>query len=377
MRVLFLFCVSVICYTYAGYLLLLTVLSIKKKRINKGDIFPYVSLIVAAYNEEDSIEGKIKNSLKLNYPKEKLEIIVASDCSTDNTDKIVEKYLDKGIKLVRQNQRNGKTAVQNLAVASAKGEILVFSDATTIYDKEALKKMVRNFNDSTVGCVAGVERFVKPEKSLIAEEVSLFWKYEQLLRQKETDVSSIVAVSGCIFAIRKFLHEELSENLVEDLILPLKTIFKGYRVVNEKEAIGYEETVINSEDDYKRKERIVTGGIIGLLYMKHLLNPVRYPILSFQLISHKIFRWLTPFFLIVLFLSNMYLIRNGLFFQVFGFLQILCYLLAGIGYLLRKTENTLKIFKIPYYFCLINAAAAVGVIKFLSGKRQIVWTPVR
>lgn len=367
-----------IAYSYVGYLSLLTLFALFRKRsIRKSEIYPRVSLIIAAHDEEKAITNKIKNALALDYPKDKLEIMVASDCSTDRTDEIVSAFQQQGVRLVRQQERRGKTAAQNLAAKYATGKILAFSDATTIYDSDALRKLVRNFNDPKVGCVGGEERFIKPGGTLVGEEVGLFWKYEQLLRQRECEFNTLIGVSGCIFAIRKEFYESLPESLIEDFALPLKVASKGYRVVYEKEAVGYEETVFTGSGEFARKVRIVVGGINGLVHMPHLLNPFRYPLLAFQLISHKIFRWLTPFFLLMLFWSNISLLYQSPIYYAFGVLQSLCYGLAFLGFLFQEVREKPRLFRIPYYFCLVNLAALVGILRFLCGERKVAWSPVR
>lgn len=376
----FIFWLSIIwiVYAYIGYLLILMIMTkFKKKEIIKDDDFiPSVSLIIAAYNEEKVIEKKIKETLKLDYPKEMLEIIVASDACDDKTDQIVNDFADRKVVLVRQDRRKGKTAVQNLAASKARGEVLVFSDATTIFKRDALRKLVRNFKDPSVGCVGGEEHFLKSDKE-ISEEASFFWKYEQFLRRIESDFHTLIAVSGCVFAIRKELYEPLEESLAEDFALPLKIGSMGFRVVYEKEAIAYEKASMDTKTELTRKTRIVSKGMNVLFKMRHLLNPFKYPLLSFQLISHKIFRWLTPLFMMLLFMSNITLLNASAWFFILGMLQLNFYLLALAGYLLKDYVHKPKLLRLIYHFCIVNLAAFWGIVKFLRGNKKVIWETVR
>ncbi len=352
---------------------------------------PKVSLIIAAYNEEASIRRKILEALyNTDYPRDKLEIIIASDASTDRTDAIARGFLGRGITLIRQEERKGKTAVQNLAATQARGEVLVFSDATTIYSSGVIRNLVRHFSDPKVGCVGGEEHFINDVDRLsfivdrkrkknkdISLEASFFWKYEKLIREKESEFNTMIGVSGCVFAIRKELYEKLDDSLIEDFALPLKVASKGYKVVCEKEAKAYERAAANTGAELSRKTRIVTGGINVLWKMRELLNPFRYPRLSYQLFSHKIARWLAPVFMLLLFISNMYLLKENGFYFAAGVGQMIFYALAFLGHFVRNYSFSPKAVKIAYHFCVMNFAAILGMLKFVRGDRRVVWQPVR
>ena len=379
MKFIFFVSLGIILYTYMGYLLILLLINRfkpERKVLKDENYTPSVSLIISAHNEEKVIRRKLEESLNLDYPKDKLEIIVASDASSDNTDRIVKGFSSKGVILVRQNQRRGKTSVQNLAVKKAKGEILVFSDATTIFRKDAIRKLVRNFKDPHVGCVAGEERFLKKDKGIF-EEVSFFWRYEQILRENESRFNSLIGVSGCIFAIRKNLYEELDESLIEDFALPLKVILHKFRVVYEKEAVGYEESAKDLKAEILRKARIICGGINVLFKMRNLLNPFKYPLVAFQLFSHKILRWSSSVFMCMLFFSNMFLLKTSKLFLLLGILQIVFYSLIVVSCFLEKRFNLPKIFRIISHFFLVNMASIIGIFKFLKGERNTLWEPIR
>ncbi len=378
MKMLFWVSLFWVFYAYAGYMLLLAAIVIfKKKDAAKKDAEPFVTMIIAAFNEEKAIEKKIRNCFELEYPKEKIEFLIVSDASTDRTDEIVESFRDKGIKHYRMNERKGKTAAQNYAVRSARGDILIFSDATTIYKQDAVRKLVRNFSDKNVGIAAGEEVFRKKEGSSVYDEVSFSWKYERLLRRLESGFNTLIGVSGCIFAIRRELYKELDEGLIEDFALPLLVAEKGYRVHLEKDAVAYEESVLDGRDEFNRKARIVSGGVNVVFNLRRLLNPVKYPKLAFQIVSHKIFRWTTPVSLVTLLASNIALAGKGLVYNIFLGVQITGYLLAETGYFMRYSKVSIRAFKVPFYFLMVNAAAVVGIFRFFKGERKTIWETVR
>jgi len=415
----FCFFLFLIVYTYFLYPLILLVLRIFiMKPVHKKDIVPSVSMIIAAHNEEKSIREKIENSLKLDYPKDKLEIIVASDASTDNTDKIVKEYEDRGIVLIRQEERRGKTAAQNKAVNHARGEILVFSDAPTIYRSDALKKLVRNYNDKEVGCVTGEVIYMNSTDSAVGEGGSLYWRYESKIKQLESDIGSILGAAGCIYSMRRSLYTPFDEEYISDFVSPLKIIIenrnigdhslievdgyqqpslltvesgsidddfvtplrfsvRGIRSIMEPEAISIEHTSKSLSEEFKMRSRVITRAISGLLHMRRILNPFKFPKYSFQLFSHKILRWLVPVFMIIVFLLNMFILNNKLFYLAFQ-LQLLFYILTLIGFAMDKAGLLrIKFFFIPYYFCVVNLAALMGVLKYVVGKRDTLWTPSR
>lgn len=373
------FCISlaVIFYTYIGYGLLLILLTLFKQNhfVVDENFTPKVSLIITAFNEEKDIEHKIEESLALNYPKDKLEIIIASDASTDRTDEIVRTFADSGLRLIRNPQRSGKTATQNYAIKQLNSDVLVFSDATTRYEKDAVKNLVRHLCDPKVGCVAGREMFL--QRNGMAKQASFFWRYELFLRKFEGKFYSLIGVSGCIFAIRRECYEYLGADLIEDFALPLKVVSKGLRVVYEPKAIGYEEAVADIKDEFIRKVRIVIGGLNVVFTMRYLLNPFRYPSLSFQLVSHKVLRWLAPFFLGLLLVSNLFLLFQSWGYFLTGVLQMIFYFSILMVHLVNDKKKVPKILKIFYHFIVINMSAFVGIYNYCRGERNTLWTPVR
>ena len=378
MKILFWMSFIWVFYAYAGYMIFLALVVLcKERRVEEKDAEPAVTMIIAAFNEEKAIDGKIINCFGLDYPQEKLEIIIVSDASTDNTDEIIKNFEDKGIVYYRMEERGGKTRAQNHAIPKAKGDILVFSDATTIFKKDAVRKLVRHFNNENTGIVAGEEIFVEKIGSNVHSEVSFSWKYELFLRRLESGFNTLIGVSGCIFAIRKELHEKLDEELIEDFALPLLIAEKGYKVHIEKEAVAYEESVKNAGDEFNRKVRIVRGGMNVVFNLRRLLNPFKHAVLAFQIISHKIFRWLAPVFLMTMFISNIILMEQGLVYGIFLAIQVVIYLFAVIGYFMRYSGVHFKVLRIPFHFCMLNAAALVGGLGFLKGERSAVWETSR
>lgn len=369
--------IALIFYTYFGYpLILLIIAKFKNGNIRKEEVWPTVSIIISAHNEEKSIKDKLENTLNLDYPKDKLEIIVASDGSIDQTDNIVNSFRDSRIKLISFKERKGKTAVQNEAVKSAKGEIILFSDATTNYDPQLLKNIVRNFSDTNVGAVGGELVYMDRNKSLIGEESGFYWKYEKFLKKKESRITSLIGVSGCCYALRKDLYKPIRPDLISDFVIAQMIYKDGKKVIYEPDAVSYEDANSSSKDEFKMRVRVAVRTLFGICYMKSLLNPFKYGFYSLQLISHKILRYMVPVFLVILLLLNIAINThtNTLIYKVSLYLQLIFYFTALLGFILRNRKNP---FQISYYFCLTNFALLIGMLRFLSGERKVLWKPLR
>ncbi len=379
LEIIFFFFVFIILYVYFGYpLIILMIAAINKKTVQKNEEFkPTVSLIIAAYNEQDIIEEKLNNSLLLDYPKDKFEIVVFSDASTDRTDEIVEQYQDKGIVFIQLSERRGKTAGQNLAVDYANGEIIIFSDANALYREEAIRKIVRNFSDRSVGCVCGELVYYSEDKTLIGDAENVYWDYEKFIKRQENRAASILGANGSIYAVRKDLFVPLPDDIISDFIEPFKIIEQGYRVVYESEALSFEQSTTNFHEEYHRKRRIINRSFYSLLHYKTFLNPIKYPLLSFQLISHKLLRWLIPIYLPIIFIVNLFLLKS-LFFQITFGLQIIFYATAILGYLLEKKNWHNILFYTPFYYCLVNVASLQAIVEyFIKRKKIVTWKPIR
>ena len=371
MQFIFWVCLALIFYTYIGYPVIVSVLTpFFRKDIKKSYITPAVSLVIAAYNEEKDIESKILNSLNLNYPKEKLEIIVGSDCSTDKTDEIARKYQSEGIRLIRLPERGGKTAIQNYVVQQCKKEIIVFSDATSIYDKNAIRSLVRNFADPKVGCVGGRLLFKGNNQTLSATK-NIIEKLDQTIKSFETNIHSTFGVDGCIYAVRKNLYQNLDPTLTSDFVEPLQIIKKGYRNIFEHDAVCYEEAVPDQKSEFHRKIRTVRAGLFGFFSVTDLINPFRFPFISFGLISRKFLRWCSPFLLIILFATNIMLVHI-IIFELLLMLQVTFYISAVI---FKKNDN--KLLRMPFHFCMLNAAAIRGWLEFSRGNKSEMWDTYR
>jgi len=369
----------VIIYIYLGYPLILFVLAKIKpaEAVKKRQIRPTVSLLISCYNEEGTIRDKISNSLKLEYPQDKLEIIVISDGSTDKTDDIVREFMahHPHIRLVRQEGRKGKTSGLNLAVPRSFGEIVVFSDANAMYKKDAVIRLVENFADETVGYVVGEAQYVKDLTSPATESENAYWTYEMQVKKLESTIHSMVGGDGAIYAIRKQLYEPLKETDINDFVNPLQIIDKGYRGIYEPEAVCIEDASGEFQAEFQRKTRIVNRSFSGLLKSKSAINPFRTGLFSFQLVSHKLMRWFSGIFLFNFFISSMILSFSGFnWFQVIVLIQLLFLGNGYAGYLFHNNKRLFPPFYLAYYFILVNIAALNGIKKSLKGTVQVTWS---
>jgi cellulose synthase/poly-beta-1,6-N-acetylglucosamine synthase-like glycosyltransferase len=347
---------------------------------HRPETLPSVSVLIAAYNEEGVIEKRIGNLLELDYPKNKIEIVIASDGSTDGTDDIIKKYSGRGVKLFRVEGRVGKVNVINKAVPDLTGEIIVLSDANTFYMKDAVSKLVRNFEDKSIGCVCGELNFYGENEGEVVSLEGAYWRYEQFLKRNEGSRGSLLGANGGIYAIRKELFVELPPNtIVEDFVLPMKILEKGYKVIYEPEAIAYEETSKKIIQEMERRIRIGAGDFQALMLTWKLLNPMRgFTALAY--FSHKVIRWFAPFLLMSVFATNLML--AGL--RVSGFagneyylfmllLQVMFYLTALVGRIFSQTGVRLKFFGLPYYFVSMNIALFLGFIRFCANSQNVAW----
>ena len=379
MEFTFCFFIGLVIYIYFGYPLLLIFLSKLRpaSSILKADITPSVSLIIAAYNEEKVIAQKIENCFSLDYPSEKMDIIVASDGSTDTTNEIVRQYSNQDVKLIALENNQGKSTAQNQAMTNAVGEIILFTDANVMIQPTAVRKMVRNFGNKKVGCVVGKVTYLNEGDTSVSKGEGIYWRYELFLRKKENDFGNLAMGSGPIMAIRKELFKPLDPDVGEDFVLPMQAAIECHRVIYEPEAVSEEILFQESPDSmFKSKVRIISKDLRGLILNREILNPVRYPLYSWGLISHKLLRWLVPYFLVLLLIATIFLIHIP-FYQVIFILQIIFYLSALTGYLWQRSGKPPFIFGIPFSFCLVNLAALVGVARFLVGKKSGQWEPVR
>jgi len=375
---LFFISLAILIYIYLGYpMVVYTASLIRKGGVSKGMYQPHVTILISAYNEEKYIGATIENKLLLNYPRDKIEIIVISDGSDDTTDDIVRSYSERGVRLVRQEPRKGKTSALNMAVSMAHGEILVFSDANSIYDLDALRNLMENFADPSVGYATGKMVYINPDGTAIGDGCSAYMNYENMLRNLETRVGSIVGVDGGIDAVRKFLYLNMKVDQLPDFVLPLMVVEQGYKVVYESRALLKEEALKRSDDEYRMRVRVSLRALWVLWDMRRFLNPAHYGLFSFQLLSHKVLRYLGVVFMIGSYVFNTLILTRSRFLWIPFLLQSLFYGAAITGYALEKKGVKLNVLYIPYYFCLINIAAGHALIKFFRCEKRVLWEPRR
>jgi cellulose synthase/poly-beta-1,6-N-acetylglucosamine synthase-like glycosyltransferase len=374
-KFIFWFSLSMMLYTYIGYPSLITVIAgFKKKRsILAISAYPKVSIIIPVFNEADVIKQKIDNCLKINYPKDKLEILIGSDGSNDGTDKIAQSYTGQGIKFFSTKERQGKPSTINKLVKASSGEILFFSDARQLIANDALIKLVRNFADPEVGCASG-ELIYRRGSGITGRGIGLYWEYEKYLRQKESDIYSMIGATGAIYACRKKLFEPLPQDIVlDDVYTPLSIVKKGYRAIFDRTAFAFDDVSVTPREEHIRKKRTLFGNYQIFFRIPDMLNPFKSK-LAFQIISHKLLRVLMPFFMVSCFVSNLILAAAPFYSIIFVF-QALFYITALIEALFRRRIR--KIFGIPYLFCLLNFSALAGLWSFLFNQQNIKWEKVR
>ena len=374
MKILFWVAASLVVYTYFGYPLVLWAFArVRFRRVLRKEIFPSVSIIIAARNEADKIRQKIDHTLALDYPSVQREILVASDASDDATDEIVKEYAARGIQLVRAPQRKGKEHVQGLAVSLAKGDILVFTDAATLLEPDALWRLVANFADPAVGAVSTEDLIVDAHGNPTAE--GLYVKYEMWVRRLEGRFHSLVGLSGSCFAIRKELCSDWSASLASDFMGALRAARRGYRSIADPSALGRFVALASPQDEMRRKIRTFLRGITVLMANLDLLNPVRHGRFAFQLASHKLLRFLAPFLLLATLISSGLLNREPLYGLSF-WAQTGLYLLAVAGKVVTPLQQG-RVVRTAYFFTMVQWAMLTAWGRYALGHQQVTWEPSR
>jgi cellulose synthase/poly-beta-1,6-N-acetylglucosamine synthase-like glycosyltransferase len=376
MELLFWLSGLLIIYIYVGYPLILRYLP-KRTAITQAAIneLPKVTVIIPAYNEAAVVQKTITNKLQQDYPAEKLEVLVVSDESEDDTDALVQQIAtqDPRVHLIRQVPRQGKTSGLNLAIPQATGEIIIFSDANSHYQPDAISKLVECFTDPEVGYVTGKMVYVNEEGNVIGDGCSAYMKYENHLRSLESQVSSVVGVDGGIDAIRKSLYQPMNADQLPDFVLPLKVVTQGKRVVYCEGALLNEESLSNSQSEFRMRVRVSLRAYWAMWDMKHLFNPFKYGLFSLQITSHKLLRYLAFIPLFLLLVSNGLITGEGWFYQLTFITQVVFYSLAAFVSLNDGTKN--KWLAFANYFCLINIAAAMAFFKFIKREKIVIWKP--
>ncbi len=377
-QIIFLTSIAALLYVYIGYPLLVYLVSIARPlTVKKSAFAPLTTVLITAYNEEKDIFAKLENTLQIDYPPEKLEILVVSDCSNDRTDEIVKSFADRGVKLYRQPERHGKTMAQNAAVSRANGEIILFSDATTMYQTDVLTQMLPSFADETIGCVAGKLIYVDDSSSNVGKGAKSYWSYETFLKRSESRACSLIGASGCLYAVRKSVYRPMYPEACSDFLIATYVYEQGLRTIYEPEAICTEETNRHADKEMRMRVRVISQTFTDLWRNRGMMNPFRSGFFAVELISHKLLRYAVPLFLLMIFVSTLALSFFSVYFALLFALQIAFYAVAFIAWLLERSGKSIGIFAIPLYFMLANTASLIGFYKFLRGERYARWEPIR
>ena len=372
---------AIVFYAFVGYGIVLYVMVLIKRLIKKNIpqskiLFePDITLVIPCFNEADILIEKINNCTQLDYPTAKLTLVFITDGSSDNSIKVLQQY--PFIKILHENRRAGKTAAENRAMLFVNTPFVIFSDANTMLNKEAVRNIVKHFANDMVGCVSGEKRIITDTSdSASAAGEGIYWKYESLLKKLDSELYSAVGAAGELVAFRTSLYKDLPEDtLLDDFMQSMQMAAAGFKIVYEPEAYAVETASANVAEELKRKVRICAGGWQSISRLSSTLSCSRTPLLYFQYISHRVLRWtVTPFLLLTIFIINIFLLTNGnSFYQVLGIGQILFYAASIIGYVLENRRLRFKPLFVPYYFCVMNYAVVAGLKRYLSGNQKATW----
>ena len=382
----------IVFYSYIGYGILLGLLvKLRNSRIIMPDLIdsdlPNVTFLIAAYNEEAWIEAKIRNSLALNYPKDKIQFFFVTDGSNDKTMEHIINYKNSekaNIQLFHQDARRGKIAAVERVMPFVETPIIVFTDANTDINPQAIRNIVRHYKDFHVGAVAGEKRVQMSGEASGAGE-GIYWKYESLLKNWDSRLYSAVGAAGELFSIRTDLYKPVeTDTLIEDFVMTMRIAQEGYKIVYEPNAYAIETHSANVKEELKRKIRISAGGLQAVWRLRGLLNPFKYPVLSFQYISHRVLRWtLAPLALPLIFLFNAMILMSTTdssnstipfsIYQSLFVMQIFFYIIAVVGWIFEQFKIKIKAFYVPFYFCMMNYSVYRGFIRLMLGQQSVVW----
>lgn len=372
--------VFIVVYSYLGYgLLLYFLVKIKNLFVKPAaslTLFePKVSLVIPCFNEADYIEDKIKNTLALDYPMDKFQVIFISDGSNDHTPQLIAKYPE--VTGLHKPERNGKAAAMNRAMEYVSGDIVVFCDANTDLNKEAIRELVKHYQDENVGAVTGEKRIVtKDKENASGAGEGIYWKYESFLKQLDSDFYTIVGAAGELMSYRTSLYRPLpKDTLLDDLMQSMQIALEGYRVIYEKNAFAAETASANVKEELKRKVRIAAGAFQSMSRLPQAFNLFANFKVSFLFISHRVLRWtLAPLSLLILLVANIFLALDGIIiYKYILLLQVLFYLMALLGWYLANKAIKVKVLFVPYYFFIMNLAMYLGFVRFLRGKQSANW----
>ncbi|HEY0898059.1 MAG TPA: glycosyltransferase family 2 protein [Sphingobacteriaceae bacterium] len=384
MEYIFWISLFLIFYTFLGYGMLLYVLVKLKRLFSKPSPFqaenlPSCTLVVAAFNEEEFLEEKIRNTLELEYPAGTLKYFFVSDGSSDRTPEIIQQYPQ--ITEFHQPERRGKIHAVHRVMEFVDTDVVVFTDANTLLNKKALIKLCRHYADRKVGAVAGEKRVSSEGAGDATSGEGFYWKYESKLKKWDSELYSVVGAAGELFSIRRDLYVPVSpDSILDDFMVSMRIAEKGYRIVYEPDAFATETASENVGEELKRKIRIAAGGIQSIIWLKNLFIPFKYPVLTFQYISHRVLRWtITPFLLFLVFFLNVLLVNrlDNPVYDILLWAQVLFYLIATGGWLLARRDLKVKALFIPYYFCLMNYAVLIGIYRYIFGAQSVLWEKAR
>lgn len=382
MIIIFWISIFLVIYTFVGYGFFLYIL-VKIKRLFKKpfvfkteSVLPSVTILIAAYNEEDIIEDKIENTLLLNYPKDKIQAIFITDGSSDSTAAKVAGFSE--VMLLHEDNRAGKMAAIKRAIPFIEGEITVFTDANTFLNRDAILELVKHYQNPKVGAVAGEKRILVEETADASSAgEGFYWKYESKLKKWDYELYSNVGAAGELFSIRTALYQPVeSDTIIDDHMIAMRIAEKGYIIAYEPEAYAMETASADVKEELKRKIRIAAGGIQSILRLKKAANPFHNPIFTFQYISHRVLRWtITPFLLFLVFILNALIAIDTpvLFYKVLFVLQVLFYGLSLTGLYFERRNIRVKALFIPYYFCVMNYAVLAGIIRYYKKNQSAAW----
>lgn len=369
---------GVLGYIYLGYPALVRFLALLRARPIRrlAGLNPTVTVVISAYNEERSIRAKLDSVLALAYPAQLLDVIVASDGSSDATDRIVESYGCERVRLLHVSGRQGKTACQNAAVCAARGDIVVFTDATTLIERDALGAMVENFADPQVGCVAGLLVYRGKGKNLTAAGGVSYWGYEVMLRRAESQLGTLIGVSGCLYAVRRSAYRPIAPNLISDFVIATRIHEQGLRTVLDTRAVCFEDTLDRSRHELAMRVRVAVRTIAALAAERKSLDVFADPLFAWQLWSHKLLRYTSPYWLMILLASCIVLRATPFYVLALGIEAAI--LLAGLaGFVLQLAAGSSGLLGKPYYFLLTNVASVIAMLRYAAGERMVTWNPIR
>jgi len=378
-EILFWLSLFLVFYAFIGYGIVAYILVKVRKGFpiptvpSDGEL-PEVTLVIPAYNEMDCLPAKVENSLSLDYPKDKLKIIFVVEGSNDGSEEYL--YGLEKVGVIGGPSRRGKIEAINMTMPKIDTPIVVFTDANTQLNTEAIKMIVRHYRDPAVAAVAGEKRvLIEDDAKATGAGEGIYWKYESFLKKLDSDLQTIVGAAGELFSIRTELYEPVeADTMLDDFMISMRFAAKGYRVIYEPGAFASEKPSFSMGEEKKRKVRISAGGFQAMSRMQHVMNPFRYGLLAFQFVSHRVLRWaVTPFCLPILFIANLLLLGEHWSYDLILVAQVAFYLLAAVGAILESYNLKVKAFFVPYYFCFMHYAVFLGLRKYLEGNHSGIW----